>query len=54
MDIFHLVGFVVCIGAEVALRVTGHSDPTTTQAMLGLASMLGGSQIRAMTSGGAK
>lgn len=49
MDAFHLAGFIACIAAEVALRMTGHTDPTSSQAILGLAGFLAGSQIRAMT-----
>jgi len=55
MDVFHLVALVVTIGADVFLKYSGHSDPTSSQALLSLAAFLGGSQVRAsLTKGDSK
>jgi hypothetical protein len=47
MDLFHSLGFVTTLGSFLTLRLTGHSDTTTDQALFSLASLIAGSFLRA-------
>jgi hypothetical protein len=45
-DIVHAVMFVATVGAYLALNLMGHADPSNSEALLGLASFIGGSYAR--------
>jgi hypothetical protein len=48
----HLAMFLGTVAAYTIMNLTGHGDPTNNQAMLALASFVGGSYARGLNPGG--
>lgn len=47
MDAFHITGLVASLASFLTLKLTGHSDVASDNALLSLASFFAGSAVRA-------
>jgi hypothetical protein len=49
IDVVHGIMFLGCLLSYTVLNALGHSEPTSNEALLGLASFTAGSYVRSKT-----